>query len=112
MDVTPRIEPGQNIIKSYGNGRITAGQQTYKYPVFITPDQVWENVTLEKGSNLLQSCDIIIIAGEKPFDAEDFMAFQSFDTNVEIMTLDAAARTFNALLAEGRRVGLYIVKQK
>ena len=117
MDVTPDLPQGKQIVQSYGDGRFTISGQSYEGSVLVFPDRVvswpvssFEEVTPESlqavtdpeadvGVLLLgcgQRMQLVTKALRDPVRAAGVV--------IEPMDTGAAARTFNVLLMEERRV--------
>ncbi len=111
MDVTPRIKEGLNVIQSYKPGQVTAGHTTYDAPVFITSEDVVEDAQITDIEVYAPERDVVLVAAPEDFSAEEFLKLKQKFSNLEIMSIDAACRTFNVLLTEGRRAGLFIMAQ-
>lgn len=120
MDVTPLVKKGKKIIQSYSGGRFKISGESFEHAVVVIPDDVilW-NAASDKGSTDLQADDFSeIIKYAKDYDVFLFgcgakMAFLSPEiiihlrqsgVNVDVMDTGAACRTYNVLMAEGRRV--------
>ena len=106
MDVTPRIEEGLNIIHSYADGCITVGGTTYEAPVIITAQDIVQGTDLSE----LPRAEVLLVASNNPLPAEEFMSYKKQADGMEVMKLDSACRTYNVLLAEGRKVTLFLIK--
>ena len=119
MDVTPLIRDGQQIIQSYTAGVFRISGISYEGAVIVSPDQTvtWDNapadvknLNLESFQELFEKSndiDVVLLGmGSK-------MAFVSPKLRqelsakglpVDVMDTGAACRTYNVLMAEGRRV--------
>jgi len=104
-----------NSIRAYSDGEITVNDKTIAQSVLITPDSIqpWEprnigELTAEHIDQLGKlDPELVIIGTGKTLmfpPPELTAALLTRDIGVEIMTHDAACRTFNVLLAEDRRV--------
>ena len=120
MDITPLIRKGQNVITAYADGMFRIGAQTYDRPVIITPEDVyiWD-IPAQAGIDALQ-IDHFAVLIEKANDIDvvllgcgKTMAFLPPDLKtalkesglcVDTMDTGAACRTYNVLMAEGRRI--------
>jgi uncharacterized protein len=117
MDVTPLLRPGQQIIQSYADGGFRVSAQMYQGAVFIWPDKTraWSLASFDA----LQVSDFSPIYEHDPLP--DVVLFGTGSTQkfllpalrqqlrekglvIEVMDTGAACRTYNVLLAEGRRV--------
>lgn len=117
MDVTPLLRPGQQIIQSYAGGGFRVSGHVYPGSVIVWPEQTisWALSSFAD----LQITDFAAVYEHDPLP--DVVLFgtgatQQFLTPVlrqalrerglviEVMGTGAACRTYNVLLAEGRRV--------
>ncbi|MGH1398769.1 MAG: Mth938-like domain-containing protein [Alphaproteobacteria bacterium] len=123
MDVTPLVKEGAQIIQSYSGGGFRVSGQVYDAAVIVDPARTdeWEYVR-ERGMSAARDLDeaafagIIARAGEVDVvllgtgarlefpEAALRMALKQRGLNVEVMDTGAACRTYNVLMAEGRRV--------
>ena len=118
MDVTPLIKQGQQIIQSYAGGRFRVNGELYTTSVIVYPDSTteWSNAKqiadLEEGdfSDLIaraEELDVVLLGCGTTMqflDPKLKNALKDKDRPVETMDTGAACRTYNVLLAEGRRV--------
>ena len=104
-----------NSIRAYRDGEILVSNQTISHSVIITPEliQEWgpcsvEELTQQHFTQLGELQPEIVILGtgnQLRFPPPQLsVELQMQGIGVEIMTTDAACRTFNVLLAEDRRV--------
>lgn len=106
-DITPLIPAGAKIIQGYGPGVIRVNGQAYPSPIIVTIADVrpWGGSYDELLT--LAGIDLILVgqgASARPIDGETRAAFQRQKINLEAMDTGAACRTYNVLMAEGRRV--------
>lgn len=120
MDVTPLVPEGVQIIHGYGDGGFRIAQVQHRGPVLVMP-----RATLAWAvdpATALAPLDLAglepVLASEEAFDilllgtgvAQVFVppaarrAIRERGPVAEMMDTGAACRTFNLLLAEGRRV--------
>lgn len=118
MDVTPLIPQGSQIIQAYSGGHFRVSGQVYNGPVVVTVEktQSWpvanqnESLTIEDFAVLFPETDnldvVLVGCGTKmtsiPFPLRQ--ALKERGLAVEFMDTGAACRTYNVLMAEGRRV--------
>jgi uncharacterized protein len=124
MDLTPLIPGGRQIVESYGEGRFRIGGQLYPGAVLVFPERTlaW-SVTLAGEANL-ENLEPILAAGRAQdvdlllFGQGRRMALVPVDLRqglratgivVEPMDTGAACRTYNVLMAEGRRVAAALI---
>lgn len=120
MDVTPLVQKGQQIIQAYAHGRFKVSGDAYESPIIVTPSETWvwdidppydiKSMTAEDFSSLTaqsQNIDVVLFGcGERmtfmPSALKKDMKTQGL--SMDIMDTGAACRTYNVLMAEGRRV--------
>src|SRR5262249_53814957 len=135
MDVTPLIRQGAQIIQSYAGGVFKISGHVYKTPVIVTPEEtiVWdapgkfEDLTAEHFLSLTrlrfaqtpsplreregeEFPDIILLGTGKTMrliSPELRKALQEKGLRPDPMDTGAACRTYNVLMAEGRRVAAF-----
>lgn len=107
---------GSLVIQSVSGGAIRVGGETYTHAIALTPDAVlsrWQAkpvASLEAAdfSPLLEAEPEIVLLGtgkHQQFPPRELMfAFARRGIGLETMQTAAAARTFNVLSSEGRRV--------
>lgn len=120
MDVTPLIRKGAQVIQSYAGGTFTVTGKIYSGPVIIFPDEVLE----WKISAPLCAEDFALFVDRK--DVLDVVLFgmgknmvlldpalkkilKERGVSPEPMDTGAACRTYNLLMAEGRRVAAALI---
>ncbi len=120
MDITPLIRENQQVINSYSDGSFKVRNVSYNYPIIVTPDKTWrwniDSITdiskLEARhfTDLIeqsQEIDIVLLgcgADMSFLPAELRLNFKNAGLSVDIMNTGAACRTYNVLMAEGRRL--------
>lgn len=118
MDVTPLIKEGQQIIQSYAGGIFRVSSVEYNDAVIVFPHEtvVWENVkdfdslTLKSFQLLIDRAndiDVVLLgtgSSMKFFDPKLKAALSKKGLVIDAMDTGAACRTYNVLMAEGRRV--------
>lgn len=110
--------PGKHAIESYGNGGFRFAGMSHQGSIIALPTgiQSWfvntpariDVPSLTAVLAEVNRLDMLLIGtGEKalPQDAPFARALRELGVNVEIMDTAAAARTYNVLFEEGRRVG-------
>lgn len=117
-DVSPIIPAGRQVIESYGGGGFRITGERYPYAVIVQPTETnpwdatsWEVVTAGSLSALFDpaaSEPLTLLLGTGP---EQFFPSRQLKQElraqglvVEAMNTGAACRTYNVLMAEGRRV--------
>lgn len=104
------------MVRSVADGNVRIGDTEYRDTIAITTDEVMENwpdkaiaeLSVEDFDALLQSEVAIVILGTgatNVFAPRDLVfAFARLGVGLEVMDTQAAARTFNVLAGEGRKV--------
>ncbi|MGB5438429.1 MAG: Mth938-like domain-containing protein [Gammaproteobacteria bacterium] len=104
-----------NLIQAYRQGEIIVNEKTINRSVVITADEIidwtpqhFAAITQEHLDRLADYRPEIVILGtgrRQQFPPAHFpVGLQTQGIGVEVMNTDAACRTFNVLLSEGRRV--------
>ncbi len=118
MDVTPLIRDGQQIIQSYAAGAFRISGISYDGAVIVSPNStvLWEGVTdfsqltFESFAPLIERAeeiDVLLLgAGGKMAFLDPALKnkLSMAGLPIDIMDTGAACRTYNVLMAEGRRV--------
>lgn len=125
MDVTPLVRKGQQIIQVYAGGTFKISGQSYSHAVIVTPDathkwDVDENKTLgdlsfsdfEPLLDYTDRIDVFLLGCGKTMNFLDpslkkELKMRKF--HLEVMDTGAACRTYNVLMAEGRRVAAVLL---
>lgn len=124
MDVTPLIPQGKQIIEAYGEGGFRISGQRVEGSVIVFPDKVigWaaaaagdmSAVNLEEVSAAGQagSVELLLIgtgARMSQVDRALRQTLRAAGVVIEPMDTGAACRTYNVLMAEGRRVAAALI---
>ncbi|WP_420565409.1 Mth938-like domain-containing protein [Thalassobaculum sp.] len=120
VDITPMVAQGVQIIHGYGDGKFRIGEVSHTGPVIVRPEntQPWDvdieaalaELNLDSLGPVLEAenrFDILLIGtGTKQVFLPPAKRRQIREKGpvAEVMDTGAACRTFNLLLAEGRRV--------
>ncbi len=123
MDITPVIPEGRQIIKAYGAGGFTVNDQHFTSSVLVFPHQTqeWLVTSVEKLTEvsfdavLKRKDDIEILllgTGAKLQQPNPTIRakLRMHGISLDIMDTGAACRTYNILLAEGRRLAAALIK--
>lgn len=118
MDVTPLIPQGTQIIQAYSGGHFRVSGQGYAGAVIVTPEKsfAWPVADPAEPLNIADfeilfpeaaQLDVVLVGcgarmGAIPFPLRQ--ALKERGLAVEFMDTGAACRTYNVLMAEGRRV--------
>lgn len=118
MDITPLIKQGQQIIQSYAGGRFKISGQLYESAVIVQPSgtAAWDapesfadlsRADFQPLIDQADQVDVVLlgsggrIAFFPPMLREDL---KQEGLIIDVMDTGAACRTYNVLMAEGRRV--------
>ncbi|HET7060610.1 MAG TPA: Mth938-like domain-containing protein [Nitrosospira sp.] len=107
---------GQNLFTGYGAGYVLVNHVRYEHDVIVTPDRIIENwgaegfdqLTPEDFRFLLSLHPELVLFGSGPIlrfpHPRLTRALLESGIGIEVMDTSAACRTYNILMAEGRRV--------
>jgi len=122
MDLTPRIPPSRQVINGYGDGGFRIAGTRYEGSVLIFPDRTfaWPVTALEEvDADALaevpraEPAVEILLLGMGPQIrrvADDLRrAMKAHGIVVEGLDTGAAARTYNVLMGESRRVAAALI---
>ena len=120
MDVTPLIRQDQQVIQSYAGGKFKVSNEVYEGAILVMEDktELWDvavitdvkDLTPDHFKPLIENADAIdvVLLGSgavMAFMPKDLKtALKEAGLSVDIMDTGAACRTYNVLMAEGRRV--------
>ena len=126
MDVTPLIPEGRQIIQGYSAGAFKVSGKSYTDPIIVLPTgtDTW-NIAhdftglTEQDFNQLASIasdiDVVLLgsgARGEFFPSKLRSALKDKGLVIETMDTGAACRTYNVLMAEGRRVAAALMPIK
>ncbi|SLN55906.1 Mth938-like domain-containing protein [Oceanibacterium hippocampi] len=122
MDITPRLASGRQLINGYGDGGFRVAGTAHAGSVLVFPDRTvaWpvtafadlDIASLEPVLAAAPAVEILLIgAGAAPafLDPEIRARIRSAGIVTDVMDSGAAARTFNVLLLEDRRVAAALI---
>lgn len=121
MDVTPLVREGAQIIQSYKGGKFKISGQVYDGPVLVKPEgtQAWAvsdgDISVNDFEILFDKADIIDVvlfgtgAKSEFFPPALKQELKQKGLSVDAMDTGAACRTYNVLMAEGRRVAAVLL---
>ncbi len=123
MDVTPLIPNGRKIIQSYGPQGFKVSGVSYDSAIIVTPIDcvTWAAPKMIQDlrssdfsyfDDMAGTVDVILLgAGAKPaMLAGDLkIGLRAKGFSVDVMETGAACRTYNVLMAEGRRVAAMLM---
>ncbi|MCI5060531.1 MAG: Mth938-like domain-containing protein [Alphaproteobacteria bacterium] len=118
MDVTPLVAKGQQIIQSYAGGTFRISGVSYEEAVLVFPHEtfLWSGVeefqdlTFQSFEPLLSQADgidVVLLGTGKTMQFFSPKLRQELSAQglvIDVMDTGAACRTYNVLMAEGRRV--------
>ena len=112
VDITPLIKTGSRVIQSYGAGGVRVSGTVYPHSVCVMADSVkpWSGDLADISFDCPDDQIELVLVGLShlggPIAPDIREALRARGWSVEIMTLGAACRTYNVLMAEGRKVGV------
>ena len=122
MDITPLVPQGSQVIHGYGPGMFRIADAVHNGSVLVLPDRtlMWDVVSVEAltAADFGQivaaepSCDVLLLGcGERMAIPPEALRTELRGHGISIDPMDtgAACRTFNVLLAEGRRVAAALI---
>lgn len=122
MDITPLIPKGRQLIQAYGDGGFTVSGTQFAGSVLIFPETTltWpvtalDELTLDSLRPVLDMAAEVqlLLVGTgtsmRPFPSRLRAELRSAGLVVDSMDTGAAARTYNVLLAEERRVAAALI---
>ncbi len=118
MDITPLVRKGQQIIQSYAGGAFKISGKNYNSAVIVFGDEThdWDaphtmdDLALAHFDTLIKISDEIDVlllgcGAEMRFLDRDLRSdLKAGGLSIDVMDTGAACRTYNVLMAEGRRV--------
>jgi uncharacterized protein len=124
MDLTPLIPAGRQIVESYGSGRFRVSGRVFEGSILILTDRTaaWPvadiaSMTLDGLAAVAEAAragtiDLLLVgcgARMAPIPAQVRRALRDVGVVMEPMDTGAACRTYNVLMAEGRRVAAALI---
>lgn len=122
MDITPLLPKGSQLVEAYGECGFRVSSQRYNGSVLILPQQTllwpvreWTEIREEDFAPVLHSepaPEMLVIGCGADFQMiPGFLKrlFRQRSIAVEAMDTGAACRTYNVLMAEGRRVAAALI---
>ena len=114
--------PGRHLIDAVGNGGFRFAEMSHRGSILALPSGVyawdvtaWDGVNAPSLSPLFKAAaelDFVLIgAGEMPRAMSETLRwrFKELKLNCDVMTTVAAARTYNVLVGESRRVAAALI---
>ena len=122
MDVTPDIPEGKQVVQSYGDGRFTVSGAVHEGSILVFPDRVvplevteFAELTVDTLSAVREAADevevLLLGCGPRMELVTKALRDPLREAGVVIEPMDtgAAARTYNVLLSEDRRVAAALI---
>ena len=124
MDVTPLIPQGKQVIDAYGDGGFRVSGTRVEGSVIVFPDRlfVWSAAALAevtaatldavKTAGMAGQVDLLLLGTGSRMAQIDRGLRQDLRVAgvvIEVMDTGAACRTYNVLLAEGRKVAAALI---
>lgn len=122
MDVTPLVPKGSQLVEAYGDGgfRVTGVRYDGSVLIFTDHTQAWDVTALENATEadfasiltVQPAPEVVVVGcgaafGMLPKALKN--VFRQRGIPVEAMDTGAACRTYNILMAEGRRVAAALI---
>ena len=116
MKLHADIHSGQNTVTAYGSGFVAINGRRYERSLIVTPDSLdpeWPPTRLDdlKAEHLTalaaSICDVVLLgtgARQRFPSPATLKPMIDAGIGVEVMDTAAACRTYNVLMAEGRKV--------
>ena len=124
MDLTPLIPSGRQIVESYGEGRFRVTGQVYESPILVFPERTLTWPVIRFADASLENLAPVLAAGREGH-VELLLLGQGSQMQlvppalrqglraagvvVEPMDTGAGCRTYNVLMAEGRRIAAALI---
>ena len=122
MDITPLVPSSRQVIERYGDGRFRVTGVAYEGSILVFPDRVvgWPlrdigGLAFDHFSEVVAAVppvDVLLIgcgAGVRPVPPPVKTGLREVGIAAEPMDTSAACRTYNVLVAEGRRVAAALI---
>lgn len=120
MDVTPLIRRDLNIIQSYKNGQYVIAGHSYSGALSVTADEVFvmqpctaDDLNPNMIAHLKDRVEIILCGvstgAVMPLSSERRAEFRAAGFSIDLMDTGSACRTYNVLVAEGRKVAVILL---
>ena len=124
MDLTPLIPAGRQIVESYGDGRFRVSGRVFEGSILVLTDRTSAWSVADTASMTVAglaavtdaaragTVDLLLIgcgARMAPLPPGLRQAFRELGVVMEPMDTGAACRTYNVLMAEGRRVAAALI---
>lgn len=116
MDITPLVGAGRQIIQSYNGGRFKISGRHYESPVLVFPEETLSWAVTATPPSFADFQPLIVASARldvvlfgcgpqfAPLDTVLRRMLKEAGMVVDVMDTGAACRTYNVLMADGRRV--------
>ena len=121
-DITPLLGKNKKQIESYGNGGFKIAGEKFEGNIIILPESVHkftaadiDNAVVEDLAPIIENADnieVLLIGGGSTtefFSKDVEKLMRSHRITMEYMDTGAAARTYNVLLSEERKVAVVLI---
>jgi uncharacterized protein len=124
MDVTPLIPAGRQIVESYGGGRFRVSGSVFEGSILVLTDRTvawpvsdaaamtFDDLATVAEAARARMIDLLLVgcgARMAPLPQALRRSFRDLGVVLEPMDTGAACRTYNVLMAEGRRVAAALI---
>lgn len=122
MDVTPMIPEGRQVVETYGDGRFQVSGTAYEGSILVFPERTlrwpvaeFDDITLESLQPVLDAArevEVLLLGcGRRMQLVTSALRQPVRDSGIVIEPMDtgAAARTFNVMMGEERRVAAALI---
>lgn len=119
MDITPLVDAKSQVIRSYAPGQFTVSGVVHKSAVIVFPDRVtaWgfagqaRDLSVSDFKNIVGVDILLVGCGAEGVFLPELRRVLKEETGMmaEFMDTGAACRTYNVLMAEGRRVAAALI---
>ena len=110
MDLTPLISSDRMVIQAYSSDGFKISGKMYVSNVIVFPDrvEVWPSGDLRDLVTYKDDLDVVLYGSGKVL--KQLLPNQKHGLHVEVMDTGAACRTYNVLMAEGRRIAAALIR--
>lgn len=119
MDITPLVAKNKNLINSYEKGKFLVSGREYYSSIIVFPEKVIELGEIDINNKehfeqfLTEEVEVLLIGTgiirSIPNPSVKLYLMGQKNLNFEFMATDAACRTHNILISEGRFVVTYLL---
>lgn len=113
MDVTPLITSDRMVIQSAGPSGIRISGTLYEHDVIVYPDRVEKLASKDDIYNIISTLkgktDIVVLGTGKTLKNDFRKLLKPIGMTIEYSSTEAACRTYNILMADGRRLAAILL---